>query len=145
VPLPDPHPGLVIRYSYLWASEHRRGRESGAKERPCAVILAKQVFEGRVVVTVVPVTHSPPEDGGEAVEIPATIKRLLDLDDLPSWIVLSEVNDFLWPGPDLAPIPGSDPARYDYGVLPPGFFDTIRNRLIGLAKARRIELVPRSE
>jgi hypothetical protein len=29
VPLPCPVPGLVIRYSYLWYSEHLAGREQG--------------------------------------------------------------------------------------------------------------------
>jgi hypothetical protein len=37
--LPEPVPGLVIRYSYLWAEEYGRGQEEGVKDRPCAVIL----------------------------------------------------------------------------------------------------------
>jgi len=32
--LPDPQPGLVISYSYLWHHEHRAGREEGLKSRP---------------------------------------------------------------------------------------------------------------
>ena len=35
--LPPPQPGLVIRYSYLWAREAAQGHEEGAKERPAAV------------------------------------------------------------------------------------------------------------
>ncbi|RWI14116.1 MAG: hypothetical protein EOQ92_29550 [Mesorhizobium sp.] len=31
--LPTPVPGLVIRYSYLWLAEHRRGQEEGVKDR----------------------------------------------------------------------------------------------------------------
>jgi hypothetical protein len=31
VAFPEPVPGLVIRYSYLWAEEHRRGQEEGVK------------------------------------------------------------------------------------------------------------------
>ena len=38
--LPEPVPGLVIRYSYLWYTEHRTGREEGQKDRPCAIIAA---------------------------------------------------------------------------------------------------------
>jgi len=38
VSLPTPRPGLVIRYSYLWAREHDQGREEGVKDRPCAVL-----------------------------------------------------------------------------------------------------------
>lgn len=39
---PVPVPGLVIRYSYLWASEHARGQEEEVKDRPCAVVLVTQ-------------------------------------------------------------------------------------------------------
>ena len=38
--MPLPVPGLVIRYSYLWHSEHLAGREEGTKDRPCAIIAA---------------------------------------------------------------------------------------------------------
>nr|WP_245481909.1 MULTISPECIES: hypothetical protein [unclassified Mesorhizobium] len=68
-------------------------------------------MEGREVITVVPVTHSPPADPADAVEIPAPLKAHLGLDDTPSWIVVTETNDFLWPGPDLRPIAGSKPSR----------------------------------
>jgi hypothetical protein len=37
---PAPETGQVIRYSYLWLNEHKRGREEGIKDRPCAIILA---------------------------------------------------------------------------------------------------------
>ena len=36
---PEPEPGLVIRYSYLWDREARAGREEGVKDRPCAVVM----------------------------------------------------------------------------------------------------------
>ncbi len=96
---PDPHPGLVISYSYLWARERGQGREEGIKNRPCAIVLARQVIESRLLVTVLAITHSPPSNADEAIEIPATVKRILGLDDMPSWIALTEVNDFIWPGP----------------------------------------------
>jgi hypothetical protein len=32
---------MVIRYAYLWRAEHERGIEEGAKDRPCAVPLAR--------------------------------------------------------------------------------------------------------
>ena len=143
--LPDPHPGLVISYSYLWAREHGDGREEGVKNRPCAIVLARQVIEGRSMVTVVAITHSAPLGADEAIEIPPPIKRLLGLDDKPSWIVLTEVNDFIWPGPDLRQIPGSDPVRFDYGILPPSFFRTVRDRLMAALSARRTVMVPRSQ
>nr|WP_245273270.1 type II toxin-antitoxin system PemK/MazF family toxin [Mesorhizobium sp. L2C084A000] len=92
----------------------RKGAEEGRKNRPCAIVAARRVVEGREVITVVPVTHSPPADPADAVEIPAPLKAHLGLDDTPSWIVVTETNDFLWPGPDLRPIAGSKPSRFDY-------------------------------
>jgi hypothetical protein len=103
VSLPIPRPGLVICYSYLWATEHRRGTEEGNKNRPCAIVAAHQVIEGREVVTVVPITHTRPAETADAVEIPAALKRHLGLDDLPSWIVVTETNDFIWPGRTFTP------------------------------------------
>lgn len=143
--LPDPHPGLVISYAYLWAREYGDGREDGVKDRPCAIVLARQAIEGRSMVTVVAITHSPPLKPEDAIEIPPPIKRLLGLDDKPSWIVLTEVNDFIWPGPDLRQIAGSDPVRFDYGVLPPSFFRKVRDQLMAALTARRTVMVPRSQ
>jgi hypothetical protein len=92
----------VICYSYLWASEHRRGTEEGNKNRPCAIVAARQV------VTVVPITHTRPAEAADAVEIPAALKRHLGLDDLASWIVVTETNDFVWPGPGPSPRAGRE-------------------------------------
>jgi len=48
---PTPKPGLVIRYSYLWHRESLIGQEEGAKERPCAVVLALQDDADRTLYT----------------------------------------------------------------------------------------------
>ena len=145
MPLPLPHPGRVISYSYLWAREHSDSRESGVKTRPCVIVLDRQVREGVTIVTVVAVTHAPPSDPADAVEIPAKIKAQLGLDGQRSWIVITEVNSFVWPGPDLSAIPGTSPTRFDYGVLPPGFFRKVRDDLVARVKARRVQIVPRSQ
>lgn len=113
MPLPRPEPGLVISYAYLWRHEYRRGREEGAKSRPCAIVLATMIEADDVVVTVAPVTHSPPEDPALAIELSAKVKRRLGLDDTPSWIIADEVNRFTWPGPDLRPISRATPGRFD--------------------------------
>jgi mRNA-degrading endonuclease toxin of MazEF toxin-antitoxin module len=84
VAFPSPAPGLVIRYSYLWTSEHARGQEEGLKDRPCAVVLASDTQEGSQAVTVLPITHTPPSAASLAVEIPAVTKRRLGLDDARS-------------------------------------------------------------
>lgn len=60
MPLPNPVPGLVIRYSYLWASERAGGQQEGVKDRPCAVVLVTEDDVGERVVTVLPFTHSTP-------------------------------------------------------------------------------------
>lgn len=143
--LPAPEPGLVIGYSYLWASEHGAGREEGVKNRPCAIVAARQMIEGREVVTVVPFTHSPPKEASEAVEIPTVLKRHLGLDEGRSWVVVTETNDFLWPGPDLRPIPGRTPSRIDYGILPARFFAHIRDQILQAHLRRKLKIVPRPE
>ena len=143
--IPAPRPGLVICYAYLWADEHRRGAEEGLKDRPCAIVAARQVIEGQEVVTVVPVTHTRPAAAVDGVEIPPALKRHLGLDDQASWIVVTETNDFIWPGVDLRPVPGATPRRFDYGVLPPHFFTHLREQILKAHLARRLERVPRSD
>jgi hypothetical protein len=143
--IPAPQPGLVICYSYLWAREERDGAEEGRKDRPCAIIAARQVIDGRDVVTVVPLTHRPPEDPGDAVLVPAALKAHLGLDDRLSWIVVTETNDFLWPGPDLRRLPGIRPSRFHYGMLPPRFFAHVRDRILQMHGQRKLARVARSE
>jgi hypothetical protein len=145
VSLPAPYPGLVISYSYLWAAEYDRGAEEGVKDRPCAIVAARRMVEGRDIVTVVPVTHSPPSDAADAIEIPATLKRYLGLDDQRSWIMVTETNDFLWPGPDLRPISGGKAARFHYGALPARFFTHLRQKIIEAHLRHRVTRVFRSE
>jgi hypothetical protein len=145
VPFPEPIPGLVIRYSYLWLDEHRRGQEEGVKDRPCAVILVADNEDGERVVTVLPVSHTPQADPSLAVEIPAAIKRRLKLDDERSWVVLTEANRFIWPGPDLRPLTPGDAASVSLGLLPFALFEEIRTKLIAAIRAKRTSVVPRSK
>jgi len=142
---PRPQPGLVIRYAYLWRREALAGQEEGAKDRPCAVVLAHREEEGKTRVYVLPVTHSPPQDATEAVAIPAAVKQRLQLDHERSWIVVSEANVFTWPGPDLRFLPGRGPASAAYGFLPPALFKVVRDRFLDRARRRQASLVPRTE
>lgn len=142
--LPVPVPGLVIRYSYLWASEHARGQEEGLKDRPCAVVLVVAGRAGEQIVVVLPITHTPPADPLGAVEIPAGTKRRLGLDDERSWVVLTEANRFVWPGPDLRPAEPGNAESVAYGPLPNGLFETIRLKFIAALKARAALTVPRT-
>jgi hypothetical protein len=143
VPLPDPVPGLVLHYAYLWHDQHRRGLEEGTKDRPCVVVLSLAQAEGETVVTVAPVTHAPPRWPADAVEIPAATKRRLGLDGERSWIVLTEVNRFRWPGPDLRPVPGQLHTRYDYGMLPPGLFRQVRQGILDWAAKLQLRMTKR--
>ena len=87
--LPDPILGLVISYSCLWAREHGTGAEAGRKDRPCAIVAARQVIEGPEDITVVPVKHIPPSDPEDAVEMSPALKAQLGLGELPSWVVVT--------------------------------------------------------
>jgi len=145
VAFPPPIPGLVIRYSYLWAAEHARGQEDGVKDRPCAIVVVADDDSSRQTVTVLPVTHTPPSHPQTAVEIPADTKRRLGLDDSRSWVMLTEANRFNWPGPDLRPLRPGDAASIAYGPLPYGLFEQIRLKFIDLIKVGVTSMVPRTE
>lgn len=142
--LPAPRPGLVIRYSYLWAREADAGQEEGVKDRPCAIVLV--VFEegDRMRVRVLPVTHSPPRNPQDAFEIPEVTKTQLGLDTERSWIVITEANDFLWPGPDLRILSGHGPESVAYGMLPPKLFKILQGRLDARYRSGSTSIVPRT-
>lgn len=103
------------------------------------VVLAVEETAGKQRVTVAPITHTEPADPDEAVEIPLATKRRLGLDDARSWIVVSEVDRFVWPGPDLRPIA---PGTFDYGVLPPGLFRHLLQRMRGYVAGGALGVVP---
>lgn len=139
----EPKVGWIFRYSYLWHWQFEQGREEGDKDRPVLVLAITTTLEdGSPVVRVLPVTHTPPQRVDEAVEIPAATKRRLGLDDERSWIVLSESNRFVWPGPDLRPVNGD--TGY-YGPVPPALFEEIRTRFVALARSARHQQTHRSE
>jgi hypothetical protein len=145
VPLPTPEAGLVICYAYLWRDEHERGREEGLKDRPCAIVLTTERANGETIVTVAPITHSPPTVPDDAVEIPSSTKARLGLDGARSWIVVTEVNRFAWPGSDLRPVSRDKVDRFDFGLLPPSIFRQVQERLAVCAKAQRLKTVHRTE
>jgi hypothetical protein len=141
---PQPLPGQVISYAYLWQSEHRRGQEEGLKDRPCAVILVVKNDDGNDIVTALPITHTPPSNPDLAIEIPYLTKRRLGLDDARSWVVLIEANRFTWPGPDLRPTRRGDAVSVLYGELPSSLLVKIRDGFLAAVRKRQT-VVPRSE
>ena len=142
---PAPRAGQIIRYAYLWEREARRGADEATKDRPCAVLLAIEDRLGGTVATVLPITHTPPRDPGLALEIPAATKRRLGLDGERSWVILGELNRFVWPGPDLRSVPGSDPDTILYGELPATFYRTLRDRWLALFDLNHVRDVKRTE
>ena len=144
-PLPAPVPGLVIRYSFLWREAAARGEEDGDKDRPCAIVLVSKDQDGQNVVLVLPVTHSPPTEPDLAVEIPIETKRRFGLDDQRSWIVVTDANRFVWPGPDLRPSHRGDASSVAYGLLPRGLFYEVRDKFIRAIERRTGSVVRRTE
>ena len=139
--IPDPQPGLVISYAYLWKRDAAQGREEGTKYRPAVVVLAVESDEARgKTVLVAPITHRMPDDPATAIEMPPLTKRRLGLDPEPSWIIVSEVNRFEWPGPDLLPVA---PGQWAHGMLPAGLFGIVRDRLARVARQRKLAQVRR--
>jgi hypothetical protein len=142
MPIPTPEPGLVISYAYLWHREHQGGQEEGRKDRPSVIVFAvERESDGATMVTVLPMTHSPPADPASAVEIPFAVKQHLGLDDARSWIVVAEGNEFLWPGYDLRRLPNSD--RYDFGFLPPRLFDQVLKAFVSWHRRGKRGITPR--
>ena len=139
--LPTPEPGLVLNYAYL-RREHRAGEVEGRKARPCLVVFcATRESDGELIVTVLPITHAAPRDAISAVEIPPAVKKHLGLDDARSWIVVTEGNEFPWPGYDLSKAPGAD--GYDFGFLPPRLFHKTLSAFLGFHGEGTKSVTPR--
>lgn len=136
-----PKPGEVIRYSYLWYSEQVSGREEGSKERPCVVMVAATAT---MRVWVLPITHAWPGESTNSEKIPVSTKLRLGLDEQESWVILDEINEFLWPGPDLRPVPGESPLTCSYGLLPASLYTNIRDHLKILIREKVVGAVKRT-
>lgn len=140
--LPEPTPGLVIGYAYLWDSEARNGQEEGLKDRPCVIILSVEDRDGDKIIHVAPITHSQPRSTDSAVALPRATKARLGLDDRPSWIVTSELNRFTWPGPDLRPVARDRPDTFAYGSIPLGLLEHVIGQI---RERRRVQAVRRDD
>jgi len=117
-------PGDVIRYAYLWGYEDRQGKLEGRKDRPCAVMI---VHPNKHIIGVCPITHTPPRDG-QGVQVPAQTCTRLGLDDQsPCWIITTEMNQFVWPGPDIRKTPSGE---HSHGLMPASLFKRVREQLL---------------
>jgi hypothetical protein len=138
LPLPELTIGLVVRYEHLWA----RRAETADKDHPACIVVTYRV-EGRPedFVIYLPISHSPPQDEEEGVELPDAVKARAGLDARPQWVLISECNIDTWPQ-DLRQVP-HHPGRFHYGHLPPSFFRALRDRFVERYRAQRIARVSR--
>jgi uncharacterized protein YifN (PemK superfamily) len=143
MPLPKPEPGLVLSYGYLWKWQDEMGGDTGDKNRPCVIVLSAENNDGDTVVMVVPVTSQQPRADRGSVEIPAKVQAHLGLDGERCWIIIDEVNKFIWPGPDLSQIPGQ-PGKFHYGFIPPKLYKKITAGCAAIAKAHQLRSVTRT-
>lgn len=95
------------------------------------------------LILVAPVTHAAPDNEAEAIEIPANVKKQLGLDRDRSWIMLNELNRFMWPGPDIRPAPGSDAPFYD--ALPDWLFERVRKGVLEQNSLGRLKVTKRTK
>lgn len=145
MPLPAaPIPGMVARYAFLWSHEAAQGRREASKNRPCVIVLARRrLADGRFLVVVAPITHRKP-DSDNALLIPPKLKRHLNLDADASWVVMDELNQFVWPGVDLRPV-SREKGTWTYGILPEEFFAEIRGKVRSLVERRAANVTKRGD
>ena len=92
---------------------------------------------------VAPITTQPPVDPGAAIEVPNTLKKPAGLDAARCWVVLTELNIFRWPGPDVRPVEGNPDRSPIMGAFPARFYESIREGVQGHIDARRFSEVDR--
>ena len=129
-----PQPADVLRYLYLWRHEQRDGREDGTKVRPVLVMSARQTEAGHVIL-VAPITtrdYAP----AHSVVVPLRVCAHLGLDNR-SKIIATEVNRFIWVGPDV--VPGRDGSPF-IGAAPAALHDLVRKRML----TARLQIVART-
>ena len=144
----EPVVGDIIRYDFLWAEEQERGQQDGAKDRPCAIVVAKKRKEdGSFRVLLAPITHTPPAiyDENNGIEVPVKVARYLGLDDERSWIKTHQLNELTWPK-DQIPV-GVIPTKsgsWTYGSLPDALSKRLISEIRQRAQTRTVEKIDRS-
>lgn len=140
-----PEPTDVLSYAYLWHREAAEGREEARKDRPVVVVISRKDIAGRTELLVAPVTTQPPRNAADGIEIPARVKAHLGLDAARCWIMVTELNRFIWQGPDVRLIAKSGEVTPYYGFLPERLFDPVLKAVIARAEGGRLKMTKRSE
>lgn len=133
----EPEAGMIINYGYLWARQAYKEAE-GEKIRPSLILDVANV-DGKQMVYVSPLTHTPPFYPENSLLLPLETKERLKMDGQNSWLMLDEVNKFEWPGPDLR---GAYGKPY-FGRVPAEFLKQARDKLVDLVKMHRFKTVVR--
>jgi len=139
--LPEPKPGLILRYDYLWTHDAAAGRDQG-KDRPACLVAASDASATPRFVVLLPITHTPPSGDTVGIEIPERVRQALGLDGARNWVIVSEHNVDEWPSAGIQPLPGRQ-GTFSYGFIPPSLFAEIKSRFIGLAERGRSARVRR--
>ena len=140
---PDPQIGQIVRFDYLWRDEQMNGRTEGAKERPCAIVIALRPDEkGDPSVMLAPITHAPPRSNQVSLEIPSQAKAATGLDEERSWLVLSEINLVKWSDAGIIP---AHKGQWLYGALPRGLTVKAAAMVKEDLKQSRAKIVDRRE
>jgi hypothetical protein len=119
-----------------------QGREEGLKDRPCLIVDLRQNADQDTEVFVAPITHTPPEVPEKAIAIPQATKARLGLDAQASWVITTEVNRFIWPGPDIRTVPRGG---LTYGHLPADMTRDVVEQIKANAGDRSLLVVGRDE
>jgi hypothetical protein len=112
------------------------------KDRPTCLVAASDSQTKPRFVVLLPITHTRPDGDTIGIEIPAKVKQAIGLDDVRSWVIVSEHNIDEWPNAGLSPIP-EKMGVYGYGFIPPGLFAQIKARFLELARQNRSDAVRR--
>ncbi len=125
---------MVIRHSFLFSN-------GDDKERPAVIVISVEpaIGGGAFHVATMPITHAPPREAATGLEVPRRLKDHLGLDAERFWVVVNEINEFDRPGYDLARVEGGA-GEWEYGQIPPGFYNQIKSRAIALEMRNRLHI-----
>ena len=90
--LPEPIPGLIIRYSYLCTVSILKAATKARKIAPARSSPPCGLTKTAISASWCCRSHSPPDHMSLAIEIPPRVEERLQLDDARSWVVVSEWN-----------------------------------------------------
>lgn len=135
--LPDPRPGLVVGYDFLFREQADAGMENASKPHPAAIIL---VLDENVQtrVSLVAISHSPPSpsEAPYRLNLNPSECRAMGLDSADHWINLRDINSFDWPGYDL--VRSAPGGNYVYGNMPKSTFIRVVDALRKISGRRTI-------